>query len=112
MEKTFTFLGRVRRNHGGQIIVDTCASDVDHLRESITDLVTNRPQCRKAVDSCFEDLIGKDGKVTVTVSFDGDWMGAVPGAEIHTAKTAKYYTTQPGAMEEAVIAALEDLDGN
>jgi hypothetical protein len=112
MEKTFTFSGNVRRNFGGQIIVDLCESDLDHHRHSVTDAEQNRPLCRKTVESCFDDLIGRAGALTVTVSFEENSQGAVPQTEVHTAETVKQKVAAVGAMEEAVIAALEQLDGN
>lgn len=111
MEKTFTFSGNLRRNNGGQIIADTCGSDRDHLRDSVTDLATNRPQCRKTVESCFDDVIGKAGKLVVTIRFEEDSVGALPDAElVHTAETVKHHTSPLGAIEEAVIAVLEQSD--
>ncbi len=119
MEKSFTFSGNIRRNSGGQIIVDKCESDQWHLRHSDTDTEQNRPLCRKTVETYLEGLVGKAGKLTVSIRFEEDCVGAVPQDEAHTAETVKVYVplwtetcSPPGMLADAVIAALEDLDGN
>lgn len=111
MDKFFSVTGNIRKDGFGRIVVDNCPSDPDHLCESKTDPVQNRPLCRKLVEEAFESFLGKKGTLVMTISLREDGLGAVPGAEIHTAKTAKYSTVPAGAIEEAVLAALEHVDG-
>jgi len=111
MDKFFSVTGNVRKDHFGRIVVDTCSSDPDHLRESRTDPARNRPLCRKLVEDAFEGFLGKTGTLVMTISLKEDSVGAIPGAEIHTAVTVQNKSCSTGGLEEAVIAALEQLDG-
>lgn len=64
-----SFYGNIRKDHGGNIIIDTCDSDHDHLVNGETDPDTNKPVCRKALNHMFEELIGKSGTLTVRIEF-------------------------------------------
>lgn len=111
MDKFFTVTGNIRKDHFGRIVVDSCPSDPDHLRDSKTDPDQNRPLCRKIVEEAFEGFLGKSGTLVMTISLKEEVVGAVPSGEIHTAVTVKNKSSSTGGLEEAVIAALEQLDG-
>jgi hypothetical protein len=111
MDKFFTGTGNIRKDHFGRIVIDNCPSDSEHLCDSKTDPVQNRPLCRKLVEEAFEGFLGKTGTLVLTISLKEESVGAVP-TETHTAKTVKYSVAAPGALAEAVVAALEQLDGN
>lgn len=46
----FLFRGKSRVDHFGRIMIDTCPSDNEHLRSSITNPETGKPSCRFLLD--------------------------------------------------------------
>ena len=69
MEKTFTFNGSFRKDTFGNVVVDTCKSDDEHLVNAATDPRTGKPSCRKLVNA-FDDLAGLSGHLVVYVQFE------------------------------------------
>jgi hypothetical protein len=53
MELTAKLFGRVRLDRFGRIVVDTCPSDYDHLRDSKTDPATGKPTCRHLLEDAL-----------------------------------------------------------
>lgn len=104
------FLGNIRRDNFGRIVVDLCSSDLKHLRDSKTDPIHNRPMCRRLIEEAFEPFVGRSGRLTLTVAFDEEAVGAVP-QDIFTATTREVDVAPHGRIEEAVLTALEQVDG-
>lgn len=60
MEIGVKLRGRVRIDRWGQIVVDTCPSDEEHLRSSKTDPEAGKPTCRRVLETeLFEKRIGQ-----------------------------------------------------
>lgn len=66
---SWTAQGHIRTNHGGQIVVDSCLSDNEHLVSGLTDPETNKPVCRRVLEHAFDELVGKKGTLVVSVIF-------------------------------------------
>jgi hypothetical protein len=72
---TYTFHGNIRRDPFGRVVVDTCPSDGDHLRDSRAIPPDDRARCRTLVENVFQEHIDKRGKLLVTVSFEPEEDG-------------------------------------
>ena len=91
--KIESFTGNVRRNHLGQIVIDTCESDGAHLRrEGPLPEGWDRWRCRRLVEDAFQDMVGKRGTLVLRVEFfedredpyddGGNYQGEPPNAPL------------------------------
>jgi hypothetical protein len=101
------FVGNIRKDHFGRIVIDTCESDESHLVHAPTDPVRNRPICRHLLEDSFAEFIGQRGRLVVSVRLEEDLPGAIPTKEILDATTRK----TPTSMTEALLASVEHVDG-
>ena len=53
--------GHFRKDQFGRIVIDQCASDEEHLRNSVAPPGVDRAKCRVLLEDLFRDLIGKTG---------------------------------------------------
>lgn len=67
--RVFIFNGNIRKDHFGRIVVDTCESDNAHLRkDGPLPPGDDRWRCRNLVEEALEHVVGKKGKLVVSVS--------------------------------------------
>jgi hypothetical protein len=67
--RVFIFNGNVRKDDFGRIVVDTCESDGAHLRkDGPLPEGDDRWRCRNLVEQAFDHVVGKKGKLVVSVS--------------------------------------------
>ena len=66
--------GYIRKDYFGRIVIDTCKSDEDHLRNSKAKPGYQRAGCRVLVEDNFNEFVGMKGfmKVTIEVTRDPD----------------------------------------
>lgn len=75
MSKIDSFVGNIRRDQFGRTVVDTCASDGNHLRkDGPLPEGDDRHRCRRLVEEMFTEFEGKRGTLLVRVELieDGD----------------------------------------
>lgn len=70
MKKELTLCGNFRTDYFGNIIVDNCESDQEHLTKAPTAPVSNRPVCRRSFNRLFDEVVGKHGILTISFTFE------------------------------------------
>jgi hypothetical protein len=106
------FVGNVRKDNFGRIVVDSCESDVDHHLNSVAKPGDDRARCRRLVEEAFAGYVGRRGKMVIAITFEDEVVdGALP-SDVFTAVTRKHSIETPGQIVDAVIAALEHIDGD
>lgn len=75
MTKIASFIGNIRRDLFGRIVVDTCESDGAHLRkDGPLPAGDDRHRCRRLIEETFTEFEGRSGTLVVRVELveDGD----------------------------------------
>lgn len=69
MQIKIEFYGNIRKDHFGNIILDDCESDQDHLVNATTAPSLNKPYCRFSLNNLLDGITGKRGTLILNGEF-------------------------------------------
>lgn len=68
MAKCFAVQGYIRNDRFGRIVIDTCKSDQEHLRNAEAPPGEDKPKCRVLLEEYFHEYVNERYRLSIDIS--------------------------------------------